>query len=152
MPYTDHMPTAGKLVTAVGTAGLGWVVSDMIRDMMPPHTVFGAFNIVNLLLGFACGWVVAGTRLGYGYRYGISAGLTGVGALLFWGLFVQSFNQMIAESLRNRYDGPLEAFEGMFNIAVDFGEHLLHVHIWVVLLVGGCVVGWVGEWAEQMWQ
>lgn len=152
MPYTDRMPTAGKLLAAVAMAGLGWVASEMIRPLMPPHTDFGVFNWVNVVLGCICGWVVAGKRFGYGYRYGISAGLTGVGALVVLALFLQSFNQMIAESLRRRYDGPFEAFEGMFNIAVDYGQYLLDGPLWAVLLGSGVVIGIIGEWAEQRWQ
>jgi hypothetical protein len=152
MPYTDRMPTAGKFVTALGLAALGWIASEMIRDLMPPHTDFGTFNYVNAVLGLLCGWFVAGTRLGYGYRYGLSAGLTGIVALVFWGLFLQSFNQMIAESLRKRYGGPFEAFEGMFNIAVDYGQYLLNGPLWAVLLGGGLLFGLIGEWAEQKWQ
>jgi hypothetical protein len=152
MPYTDRMPTAGKIVAAIAMAVLAWVASDMVRSLMPPETAFGVFNWVNVVLGCVCGWVVAGKRLGYGYRYGISAGLTGVGALVFLALLVQSFNQMIADSLRRRYEGPFEAFQGMFNIAVDYGQYLLDGPLWMVLLGGGFVIGIIGEWAEQRWQ
>jgi hypothetical protein len=82
----------GKLFAAVGLGITGWIGSEIIRSVMPPHTDFGAFNIVNVILGLMCGWVVAGTRLGYGYRQGVAAGLTGAAALVFWAVIIQSFS------------------------------------------------------------
>ncbi|WP_306150982.1 TrgA family protein [Roseovarius sp. MMSF_3281] len=152
MPYTDHMPTAGKLFAAAGLGAVGWIASDLIRPLMPPHTDFGAFNIVNLVLGILCGWVTVGTRLGYGYRQGVAAGLTGAAALVFWGLFVQSANEMLDQALQKKYKGPMDAANGLFEIAVDFGQYLLDQNLIIALVVGGVVVGLFGEWAEQRWQ
>lgn len=152
MPLTDHMPTMGKLFAAAGLGALGWIGSEMIRPLMPPHTDFGVFNYVNLALGLLCGWIIVGKRLGYGYRQGIAAGLTGAAALVFWGLFAQSFNTMLDEALRRKYDGPMEATTGMFQIALDFGQYLVNMNLIGVLVVGGLIVGLIAEWAELKWQ
>ena len=152
MPLTSHMPTMGKLFAAAGLAAVGWIASEIIRPLMPPQTNFGAFNWVNLGLGVLCGWIVVGTRLGHGYRQGGGAGLTGAAALVFWGLFAQSFNTMLGNALRRKYDGPMEAITAIFEIALDYGQYLLDQNLIGLLIVGGLVVGLMAEWAELKWQ
>lgn len=151
MPLTDRMPTAARLVAALCLGGLGWLASDMIRPLMPPETNFGWFNWVNLALGAACGWVVVGSRVGYGYVDAISTGLTGMGALVFWGFFVQSFNEMLAQALDKKYDGPVEAVVGIFNNALDFGQYLMDVPLAVALVAGGIATGLIAEFAARRW-
>ena len=85
MPLTDRMPTAAKLFAALGLAAVGWFASEAIRPLMPPHTQFGWFNQVNVVLGLICGWRVTGRRVGGTFSEAISAGLTGVIALVFLG-------------------------------------------------------------------
>ncbi len=143
------MPTAGRLVAALCLAGVGWIGSEMMRPLLPPETDFGWFNEVNLALGLVCGWVVTGRRLGRGYAHGFSAGLTGLGALIFWALFFQSLNEMLVMALRRRYDGPVEAIVGMFEIALDYGRYLLDGPLVGVLLTGGVLTGIIAEWVTQ---
>jgi hypothetical protein len=145
------MPTAGKAFAALGFAVIAWYASEMFRPLMPEGTGFGWFNEVNVALGLLCGWIVTGSRLGYGYSNGISAGLTGMGALVFWALFLQSFNEMLRLALERRYDGPVEGIMAIFEIAVDYGSKLAHVPL-LVLLIGGAIgVGIVGEWVARRW-
>ena len=151
MPLTDRMPTTAKIVAAIGLAIVAWFASEKIRPLMPPDTNFGWFNQVNMVLGILCGWVVIGSRAGRSYSEAISSGLTGMGALVFWGLFLQSFNEMLKLALDRRYDGPVEAITSIFAIAVDFGTYLLNGPL-IMLLVGGSIaVGLVTEWASRRW-
>lgn len=145
MPLTDRMPTAGKAAAALMMAVLGWYASEMVRPLMPEGTDFGWFNEVNVALGIACGWVVIGPRLGYGIADGIGAGLTGVGALVFWALFLQSFNEMLRLALENRYDGPVEGVVAIFEIAVEYGTDVLYMPLIGLLVVGGVVIGILSE-------
>src|SRR6056297_3578710 len=126
MPVTDRMPTMGKLAAAIGLGILGWVGSELFRPLMPDDTNFGWFNYVNVVLGLVCGWRVTGKRLGFGYAEGFSAGLTGVGALVFWALFVQSLNEMLKRALDNRYDGVIEGLTSMFELIVDYGTVMIN--------------------------
>ena len=151
MPKTDHMPTSAKGVAALGMAIIAWYASEMYRPLMPEGTDFGWFNEVNVALGLLCGWVVAGSRFGYGYSDGISAGLTGMGAMVFWALLLQSFNEMLRLALDRRYDGPVEGLTAVFEIAVDYGSNLSHWPLLALLIGGGIVVGIVGEWVSHRW-
>ena len=151
MPQTDGMPSSARLVAALLLGGLGWIASDMIRPLMPEATNFGWFNYVNLAIGFACGWVVIGSRVGTGYIDSISVGLTGMGALVFWGLFAQSFNLMLAQSLDRQYKGPLKAIIGMFNNALDYGQYMMNWPLIGALVGGGIAIGIITEFVVRRW-
>ena len=151
MPITDRMPTAAKMAAAVFLGAVAWYASDLIRPLMPEGTDFGWFNYVNLALGLLCGWFVTGTRVGRSYFESFSAGLTGMAALVFWALFLQSFNEMLKLALQRRYEGPVEAIVAIFEIGVDFGSHLLDAKLIIVLLVGGVISGVAAEWASRRW-
>lgn len=151
MPVTDKMPTIAKLVAAIGLAIVGWYGSEMVRPLLPPNTDFGWFNYVNVLLGILCGWLVTGSRVGRGYPEGISAGLTGTAALVFWAVFVQSCNEMIGRSLERRYDGPVEALIAIFELSVEFASYLLHGPLIALLVGGAIVVGLVSEVVSRRW-
>ena len=151
MAYSDKMPTTAKAVSAALMAVIAWYASEMFRPLMPEGTNFGWFNEVNVGLALLCGWVVTGKRLGYGYSDGISAGLTGMGALVFWALFLQSFNEMLRLALDKRYDGPVEGLTDLFEIAVDFGSKMAHWPLLALLVLGGIGVGIIGEWVSHRW-
>lgn len=151
MPLTDHMPTTGKAVAAIGLAAIAWYASEMIRPLMPEGTDFGWFNEFNVFLGLLVGWVVIGTRLNRGYLDGISAGLTGVVALIFWALFFQSLNEMLRLALESRYSGPVQGLVAVFEIAVDYGTQILHGPLAILLFGGGAALGLVSEWIAKRW-
>ncbi|SLN17390.1 hypothetical protein ROG8370_00460 [Roseovarius gaetbuli] len=151
MPVTDKMPTAAKMVAAIGLGALGWIASEVFRPLMPPETNFGIFNEVNVVLGLLCGWFVTGTRLGRGYAEGFSAGLTGVGAMVFWALFLQSFNEMLRRALDNRYDGPVEGVTAIMELGVEYGTYMLNGPLIGLLLTGAVLVGLIGEWVSHRW-
>ena len=149
MPTTDHMPTASKGFAALGLAIIAWYGSEMFRPLMPDGTDFGWFNEVNVALGLLAGWFVIGSRLGRGLSDGISAGLTGVAALVFWVLLFQSFNEMLRLALERRYQGPVEGLVAVFEIAVDYGSRLAHVPLAILLIGGGIVLGCLCEWVAR---
>lgn len=151
MPVTDRMPTAGRLAAALCLAAVAFYASEVFKPLMPPQTAFGYFTIVNIVLGLLCGWFVTGTRLGRGYNECIGAGLTGMAALVFWALFLQSLNEMLKLALRKRYDGPVEGLVAIFEIAIDFGAYMLDGYLIGVLIVGGLLTGFVGEWVSRRW-
>ena len=143
MPVTDTMPTSGKLVAAIGLGVLGWIGSELFRPLMDEDTNFG--------LGLVCGWRVTGRRLGLGYATGISAGLTGTAALVFWALFVQSFNEMLGLALDGRITGFMKGLTRMFELAAEYGLVMLDGTLIGALLAGGFLTGAVAEWAERRW-
>ena len=81
----------------------------------------------------------------------ISAGLTGGAAMVFWAVFLQSFNEMLRLALERRYKGPVEGLTAVFEIGVDYGSVLLNVHLITVLVVWAIVTGIVAEWISRRW-
>lgn len=151
MPVTDNMPTAARGVSALLMAGLAWIASEMIRPLMPEATAFGIFNYVNVALALVCGWRIVGRRLGFGWRTGISAGLSGVAALVFWAVFVQSLYKMLGMALDRRLKGVMDALTTIFEIAADYGLILLNGPLIGVLVAGGVLIGLIGEWVSRRW-
>ncbi|MFZ7089651.1 TrgA family protein [Primorskyibacter sp. 2E233] len=146
------MPTAAKLVAALCLAALAYATSELIKTLMPASTDFGVFSIVNTLLGLICGWVVVGSRAGRGQVAAVSNGITGMVALVFWALFIQSANEMIGLAVRHRYDGPLEALAAVFEIMVDYGQYLVDFRVLAALLCGALVTGYLSEAASERWR
>ena len=149
MPVTDTMPTFGKLAAAIGLGALGWIGSELFRPLMDEATNFGWFNYVNAGLGVLCGWRVTGRRLGAGYATGISAGLTGTAALVFWAVIVQAFNEMMRLTLDGRITGLFAGLTKMVDLAADYALVMLDGTLIGVLLAGGFLVGAVAEAAER---
>lgn len=152
MPHTDRMPTAARLVTALALAAVAWIGSDMFRPLMPPDTAFGWFNWVNAAVGLVCGWQVVGARLGRGWLEGGSAGLTGLGALIFWALFLHSLNEMLKRALENRYDGPLEGLVAIFELGYGYATVMLDGSLLGWLVGGAVATGLIGEWVARRWR
>lgn len=146
------MPTAAKLVAALSLAALGYLASEMVKTLMTERTAFGSFSLLNAGLGFLCGWIVIGSRAGRGMAAAVSNGLTGVVALVFWALFIQSVAEMVRLSLARRYDSPVEAFAAIFEIMVAYGTVLLNGSLIVLLLVGALVCGLLAEIGARRWR
>ncbi|MEM7074568.1 MAG: TrgA family protein [Pseudomonadota bacterium] len=149
MPTTDTMPTTAKGVAAVLMAILAWFASEMFRPLMPDGTDFGWFNEVNVGLGVLAGYFVIGTRMNRSYSDAIGAGLTGVAALVFWALMLQSLNEMLRLALERRYDGPVEGLVAVFELALDYGTRLLNMPLLGLLVGGGVVIGLFCEWVAR---
>ena len=113
---------------------------------------YGWFTYVNMLLAVACGWVIMGKRAGRGWTAAVNNGLTGVAALVFWGLFVQGTYEMFSQAMRHRYGGPFEALLEIFKIGVAYGEQLLPSEILITLGIGAVVSGILTEIAFRRWR
>lgn len=146
------MPTLSRLVAAVCLALLAFILSRQIMPQMPEGMNFGNFIYVNMLLGILVGWKVVGSRAGRGATSAINNGLTGVAALVFWGLFVQACYEMVDQAMHNRFDGPFEALLGILEIGAEFGLILLVPTIILTALVGGALSGLATEFAWRRWR
>ena len=146
------MPNAARLVAALSLALIAFIVSGLVMPLMPEGLDFGYFTWVNVGLGVLCGWIVMGKRAGRGITPAINNGITGVLALLFWGLFVQGAYEMCRQAMRNRYDGPFEALGAIFTIGMDYGLTIMVPSIIWTLLVGGVLAGLATEYAWRQWR
>ncbi len=145
------MPTAARLLAALGMACLAFVVSGQVIPLYPEGKDFGYFTQINMALGAATGWVVMGPRGGRGVVPAINNGLTGTLVMVFWCLVVYGTIDMVELAMRNRYGGPLEAAVSVFQIALDYLLSILTQTIVVTLLVGGVAVGFLTDFAARRW-
>lgn len=144
------MPTGTKLVAAVFFFVVAYVAAQQVRAIMPESSDLGLFYEIMGVVGALCGWVVMGRRVGDGIIFSMSAGLLTSVAIIFWGLVIFSTREMLALSLKKKYDGPTEAIVDIFRIAVEHGENLTTApSIAITLGVGGIVGGLVAEWANR---
>ncbi|KIC44244.1 MAG: TrgA family protein [Ruegeria sp.] len=145
------MPTAARLVASTCLLVVAFLVSSMIMANGEEGKSYGYFPFVNMALGVACGWVIMGKRAGRGWTAGLNNGLTGVAALVFWGLFVQGTYEMVQQAMRNRYGGPFEAVIAIFELGVGFASQLAASEIILTLIVGAIVTGLLTEIAARRW-
>ena len=146
------MPDAAKLVGALGLAVLAFVLSGMVMGLFEEDKNFGWFPYVNVVLGIAVGWVFVGRRAGRGWTSAFNVGLTGGFVLVFWGLFIQSCNEMVRLAMRNRFDGAGEALTAIFEIGTEWLILMSTVPIWGTVVVGGVITGLVTEFAWRNWR
>ncbi|MDM8167134.1 TrgA family protein [Roseovarius sp.] len=149
MRPTDRMPTVGKLISAFGLAALGWQATQTVKAIWPIEESFGHFSLFTALLGLLVGWWVMGRRIGRGYMAALGAGLTGLGAYLFWEFLLLSFYDMIQRSLDLRYDGPVEAIQGMFEIAFEYAQNIYYWPLIWFLVLGAMGIGLIAEFLTR---
>ncbi len=146
------MPTASRLTAALCLLVIAFLVSGMIIDNGEEGKDYGYFTYVNIFLGWVCGWVVMGKRAGRGWTAAVNNGLTGVAALVFWGLFVQGTYEMFSQAMRHRFGGPFEALLAIFKIGIGYGEQLLAPEILLTLGIGAVLSGILTEIASRRWR
>ena len=148
------MPTTAKVVSAVLFVALAWVVSDMVMAVMleeDPHLNFGKFKLINLMIGALVGWRVLGNRVGNPYTVSVGIGLTALGALVFWCLFMHAAIEALALSMDRRFEGPMEAIVGSVELGVEYATELARVNILAVLVSTGVFAGLLSEFVSRRW-
>lgn len=145
------MPSAGRVVGAILVGLLAWFVSEMYKPLMLEGTSFGQFSTYNTMLGAVLGWLMLGMRAHRLRSSSVAAGLTAVLVTVFWALFLHSIVEMMKLSLRNAYDGPVEAVVGVALLMIEYGAIMATAEMLVTLIIGGCVIGYLSGKAEKRW-
>lgn len=145
------MPTAAKLVAALFFAALGWFCADLVKPQLPEGTQALWFSPVSAAWGLIVGWTFCGRRIVDRDATGPTMGLTTVLLMVFWVLLSFSGTDMIRFSLRKRYDGPVEALQSMFEIAIDYLKLAATPEVIGALVVGGLIGGFLTKAASQRW-
>ncbi len=146
------MPTAARLVGAICLGVLAWILSELIRPLMPEGTDFGIFNYANGIVGLIVGWMVMGPRAGRGVVPAINNGVTGTVVLILWGLAVHSSYEMFRLAMRNRYDGAMEALTAIFLIGSEFGLMIATLPVIGTAAVGAVIAGFLTDAAARRWR
>ncbi len=58
---------------------------------------------------------------------------------------------MVLQSMNMRYDGPMEAVIGVFELIIEQGRFLGAPKLIATLIVGGIFGGLATEWASKRW-
>jgi len=139
------MPTAGRLAGAVAFVILGVYLAYIAMPRFDEGTVPVWWLPLAGAAGIWTGWVVVGTRTGNGWAAGIGNGITGVVALVFWIMFFYSFFEMIKKSMRNSYDGPMDAVMNVFELMYRNAIQLFSIEMGISIVVGGLIAGLFSE-------
>ncbi len=146
------MPTAARLLAAIGFALVGFFASESYKMLLPEGTDVGHFSLINTGIGLISGWLVMGRVAGEGYRAAIAQGIRTSAVLVFYALILHSLMEMLKRSTRLNYDGPMDAVAGMFALAAEYGLLIVYSPtVMIILIVGGILAAWLSEWAAMRW-
>lgn len=145
------MPTAARLLAALGMAAVAFFTAEIYKPGLPPETVWGSFTTYCVVFGVLVGWFDLGRIVGKGYNAAITSGIRSAAVLAFWCLVFFSIYEMIQKSLQKRYRDVSEALEGVFVLIAEFGTALLRPEPMVVLVVGSILVAFMAEWGHKRW-
>ncbi len=146
------MPTTARLVAAVFFAALGWLCADLFKPLLPQGTAVGLFSPISAGFGALVGWTFTGKRADQGYGGGFGLGLTSSFLLVFWVLLTFSGYKMLQNSMRKAYNGPVEALQDMFRLAVEYVFlAVTSAEVGAALIIGGLVGGWLTDQVARRW-
>lgn len=145
-------PTAARLVAALLMVALAYVVSEMIKPLMPEGMDFGKFTYVNMGLGALVGWKLIGDRVGRGTVPGINNGVTGAAVLMILGLILHGSVEMFRMAHRHVYRDPFEALADIFVIALKYFFIMAVPNVLATLAIGGAIVGLLVEFTAKRWK
>jgi len=145
------MPTAAKLVAAVLFAAIGLMAAMAYVPQLPEGSQIGRLREVCAGIGLSCGWFVMGRLVGKGYGAAMGFGVRTSVTVAVWALLFFSIYEMVVQSTRMRYDGPMEAVVATFGILLDYGRLMLAPEVIGVLLIGGLVGGMLTEAVGRRW-
>lgn len=146
-----EMPTGAKAMAAISFAVVGWLMANTYVPKMPEATSVGYFRELVALLGAAIGWRVMGNSVGKGYVGAIGSGWKTVIVLVFFALLLFGIYEMLQQSVRMRYDGPMEAIIDVFDQMMKRSEPLLSLGVILVAAIGGGIAGVLTENASRRW-
>lgn len=146
------MPTGAKAMAAISFAIVGWLIANAYVPNMPEAQTVGRFREMTGLLGAIVGWRIMGPSVGKSYLEAIGAGWKTVIVLVFFALLLFGIYEMLQQSVKMRYDGPLDAIIDIFRRMMDRSQALLAVNVLLVMVVGGGVAGILTENANRRWR
>ncbi len=147
------MPTAGKLIAAISFAFLAYFVSDLVKPLLESTegTRVGALSRTNAIIGLLMGWTILGKGAGKTYRQAFGYGLTTLAATAFWCIVFWSGYKMVLRSMDMRYDGAMQALQGMAQLAIDFTKLAAVQEVVIPAIVGALFLSWFTEFFARRW-
>ena len=100
---------------------------------------------------FSYGLTILGRGAGKTFRQAFGYGFTTLAATVFWSLIWWSGYNMIRQSMRLRYDGPVEALQEMAQTVVVYAELVAVPEVYWPAVVGTIFVSWFTEFFARRW-
>lgn len=146
------MPTAAKLVAAIGFALLAYATCLAIQATMPEDRRVGYMVEVGMACAAIMGWRVSGSAPRTGYAEAAATGLRTATTAVVVTLVVLAVVTMWNTAMRGRYAKPMDAVLDTFDLAAEFGALLLTWPVLATLVLGGALAGLATEWAGRRWR
>lgn len=146
------MPTAAKLVAALCFAIVGWIAANVYVPILGEGYNAGFFRELVGLIGGVVGWRVMGPDAGQGYWQSMGSGLKTSITLVFFALLFFSIREMVMQSMKMRYEGPLDAVLDVFALMLERAREMMTPDIVGTLLIGGIIGGLLTEKASKTWR
>lgn len=147
-----QMPTGAKAMSAAAFAVVGWLIANAYVQNMPVAEAVGRVREIAALIGAIVGWRVMGPSVGKGYLESAAAGLKTVIVLVFFSLLVVGIYEMLQESVKMRYEGPLEAIVDIFGRMLERAPTLATGGVIGAMVLGGVIGGILAENANRRWR
>jgi Flp pilus assembly pilin Flp len=146
------MPTGPKLVAALMFGMLAYFCSDLAGQLLPEGSRTNWLSPLNGLIGVVMGWRICGARAGDGLVASLGYGLTTVFAITFWAILIWAGYDMTKNSMRMRYDGPVEALQEMGVTMVEYARMVATgPDVIGSIVIGALVCAWVTEFFSRRW-
>ncbi|MBL9052973.1 MAG: TrgA family protein [Tabrizicola sp.] len=146
------MPTAGKAAGAASYAIVGWLLANAFIKGMPDAEGAGYMREFGAGLGAIVGWRVMGNSVGKKYVDAIGHGWKTVIVLAFCALVAIGLSEMIKQSTRLVYDGPMEAMIDIFLRAFERSKQAISMPVVTTMAIGGAIAGLVTEGVSRRWK
>lgn len=148
----NEMPTGAKAVAAVAFAVVGWLIANAYVPNMPEAQTVGFFRELTAVVGIFIGWRVMGPSVGKGYYSAIGSGLKTVIMLIFMSLLLFGIYEMLQQSVKMVYDGPMDAIIDVFGRMIERAPPLIAPNVLAFIVIGGAIGGIMAENASRRWR
>jgi len=145
------MPTGAKAMAAIAFAVVALIITMFYVPLMPEAVAAGPLHEFAVVIGGIVGWRVMGPSVGKGYIEAAASGLKTVIVIVFFSLLFLGIYEMLQESVRMRYDGPLDAIIDIFARMGERAPPLASFNVIMAMVVGGIVGGVLSENASRRW-
>lgn len=146
------MPTAAKLVGALSYGAIGGAAAVQGVPTLPPEVVPGYLVPLSAIMGLWCGWSMIGRSKPGSVSVTLTQSVVTLGVMVVAVLLAVSCWDMVARSMRLRYDGPGEAVLDVANLFVGYGQLMLVPPVLTVLALGAVIGAALVAFAARVWR
>ena len=148
----NQMPTAGRLVGAIIFGATGAGAAFVGIPTLPEEVLPGYLLPFAAVVGVWQGWSLMGPKAGGRMSLAITQGIATVAVMIVTVIFGVSAWDMVARSMKLRYDGPGEAVLDVANLMWFYGQLMNQPLVWAVLAAGAFIGSIIVNFAARIWK